>query len=148
MFWVAVVTAVCAGLTLSVLLVRLHRASRVPVKRPPTARRVVRVDAPADVGVLARQGRHAEAVRLLRQHNPRLEASQAKRIVDNFTRRFESQVPAKPAPIIDVRDEDIHREIRENRLFNAIALYREKNGVGIAEAKTAVEALRDRMRAS
>jgi hypothetical protein len=57
-------------------------------------------------------------------------------------------VSSKPKVIIELRDEDIAREIRENRLMNAIALYREKNGVGLAEARSAVVAWRDKMRAS
>ncbi len=47
-----------------------------------------------------------------------------------------------------VSDADIELEIRSGRVVNAIQLYREKTGVGPQEARTAVEAWRDRLTAS
>lgn len=63
-----------------------------------------------------------------------------------------SRKPAHTAPpgslIRGVADAEIEAQIRSGHLIDAIKLYREKNGVGLKEAKDAVEAWRDRMRAS
>lgn len=63
-----------------------------------------------------------------------------------------SRKPAHTAPpgslIRQVEDSEIEAQIRSGHLIDAIKLYREKNGVGLKEAKDAVEAWRDRMRAS
>ncbi|MFT3706262.1 MAG: hypothetical protein QM817_01220 [Archangium sp.] len=54
-----------------------------------------------------------------------------------------------PGSIIrQVEDAEIEAQIRNGLLIDAIKLYREKNGVGLKEAKDAIEAWRDRMRAS
>lgn len=61
--------------------------------------------------------------------------------------------PSRPAarPMIRVGDERIDDEairelIRQNRKIDAIKLMREKTGLGLAEAKDAVEALEQTMR--
>ena len=61
--------------------------------------------------------------------------------------------PSRPAPRPMVRigderisDEDILDLIRQNRKIEAIKLMREKTGLGLAEAKDAVEALERDMR--
>jgi ribosomal protein L7/L12 len=61
-----------------------------------------------------------------------------------------SALPAKHSSglVRQVSDADIELELREGRVVNAIQLYREQTGVGAQEARTAVEAWRDRLRAS
>lgn len=61
--------------------------------------------------------------------------------------------PSRPAPRPMIRigderidDEDIRELIRQNRKIDAIKLMREKTGLGLAEAKDAVEAMEDAMR--
>ncbi|MBL8651162.1 MAG: ribosomal protein L7/L12 [Sphingopyxis sp.] len=61
--------------------------------------------------------------------------------------------PSRPAPrpMVRIRDERIGDEeildlIRQNRKIEAIKLVREKTGLGLAEAKDAVEALERGMR--
>lgn len=56
--------------------------------------------------------------------------------------------PAKQMLLRDVHDSEIEAQIRTGALVDAITLYREKTGVGLQEAKDAVEAWRDRLRAS
>jgi hypothetical protein len=57
--------------------------------------------------------------------------------------------PKQSAGLVrQVSDADIEREIRSGRVVNAIQLYREKTGVGPQEARSAVEAWRDRLHAS
>ncbi|MBL8912763.1 MAG: hypothetical protein JNM17_18860 [Archangium sp.] len=60
--------------------------------------------------------------------------------------------PAHTAPpgslIRQVEDSEIEAQIRSGHLIDAIKLYREKKGVGLKEANAAVEAWRDRIRAS
>lgn len=166
MLWAALILALVALVALSVVLVRVWKANELaarppqhppqPAPRPNPPRpsqppeRVRTGDVHAEAIALARQGRTVEAVKLLREKHRGLGLAQAKHLLDELVAG--RPAPAAPAPrpsaIIDVREEDITREIRENRLINAIALYREKTGVGLAEAKSAVEAMRDRMRAS
>lgn len=45
-----------------------------------------------------------------------------------------------------IDDEEIRELIRQNRKIDAIKLMREKTGLGLAEAKDAVEAMEDAMR--
>ena len=45
-----------------------------------------------------------------------------------------------------IDDEEIRELIRQNRKIEAIKLMREKTGLGLAEAKDAVEAMEDAMR--
>lgn len=45
-----------------------------------------------------------------------------------------------------IDDEDIRDLIRQNRKIDAIKLMRQKTGLGLAEAKDAVEAMEDGMR--
>lgn len=62
-------------------------------------------------------------------------------------RRSGSNLP-KVALLRDVHDSEIEAQIRTGHLVDAVRLYREKNGVGVQEARAAVEAWRHRMRAS
>jgi ribosomal protein L7/L12 len=59
-------------------------------------------------------------------------------------------LPAKqPTALLrQVSDAEIEQEIRGGRVFNAIKLYQEKTGVGPREARDAVEAWSERLRAS
>jgi ribosomal protein L7/L12 len=57
-------------------------------------------------------------------------------------------VPPKSAVLRQVNDAEIEAHIRSGHVINAITLYREKTGVSVSEAKVAVEAWRDRIRAS
>lgn len=54
-------------------------------------------------------------------------------------------LPAQPATASATRrtDEDVRALLAQNRLIDAIKLYREIHGVGLKEAKDAVEAMRD-----
>lgn len=164
MLWVALVLAVVVLVALSAVLVIVWRGrdvqtvavvQREPAPRPVAPRpsqpeRARLADPHAEALALAREGRTVEAVKLLRERHRGLGLAQAKHMLDELLAGRPASPPPsqRPAAIIDVREEDITREIRENRLINAIALYREKTDVGLAEAKSAVEAMRDRMRAS
>jgi large subunit ribosomal protein L7/L12 len=100
-----------------------------------------------DVRQLARAGRKLEAIRLFRQLTGQ-GLAEAKAAVDQLAGRS-SPAPRKTGIILrEVRDADIEQQIRCGDLLNAVALYREKNGVGLQEARTAVERWRDRLQAS
>lgn len=57
-------------------------------------------------------------------------------------------LPPKSSVLREVNDSEIEQQIRSGHLIDAIKLYREKTGVGLKEAKDAVAAWRDRIRAS
>lgn len=84
--------------------------------------------------VLARRRRGVEAVALRAPG-----AGESRRAVT---------LPPKSSLLRQVNDSEIEAQIRSGYLIDAIKLYRAKNGVGLKEAKDAVEAWRDRMRAS
>ncbi len=56
--------------------------------------------------------------------------------------------PKHPGLLRQVSDADIEFEIRSGRVFNAIRLYREQTGADAQEARSAVEAWRNRLTAS
>jgi hypothetical protein len=63
--------------------------------------------------------------------------------------RAEALPPKQLAGLLkQVSDADIEREIRSGRVFNAVRLYREQTGADAQEAKSAVEAWRNRLTAS
>lgn len=72
---------------------------------------------------------------------------EAKDAVEAMERGQPWDLPPK-ALLREVNDSDIEAQIRRGALIDAIKLYREKTGVGLKEAKDAVEAWRDRLRAS
>jgi hypothetical protein len=79
------------------------------------------------------------ALRLRRLEGARRQAQQPAEV---------SALPPKGSLIKDVGDADIEAQIRRGSLLDAITLYREKTGAGHQEARAAVEAWRDRLRAS
>jgi hypothetical protein len=61
----------------------------------------------------------------------------------------EALPPKHPSGLMrQVSDKDIEWEIRSGRVFNAIRLYREQTGADAQEARSAVEAWRNRLTAS
>ncbi|MEW6430846.1 MAG: hypothetical protein AB1730_05000 [Myxococcota bacterium] len=130
------------------LLVLLGLGVVLLIRKPAPVAPAPRVTASMDdVRALARAGRKLEAIRLFCQLTGQ-GLAEAKAAVD--------QLGGRPAPTMrkqgillrQVADSDIELQIRSGHLLNAIALYREKNGVGLQEARTAVERWRDRLRAS
>lgn len=99
-----------------------------------------------DIAALLREGRKIEAIKAYRERTG-VGLKEAKDAVDAMER---GQLPPKSAgPVLrQVEDAEIEAEIRSGNLLNAIKLYREKTGVGLKDAKDAVEAWRDRLRAS
>jgi ribosomal protein L7/L12 len=126
---------------LGVLITALVAKQRGAFAPPP--RPVSTLD---DVRSLARAGRKADAIRVFRQVTGQ-GLTEAKAAVEQMSGR--APVPRKQGLILrEVRDADIESQIRLGHLMNAIALYREKTGVGPQEARTAVERWRDRLHAS
>jgi ribosomal protein L7/L12 len=93
------------------------------------------------VKTLVGRGDKIKAIKLLR-HLSGLGLKEAKDAVDEFERsgRLPS-APALPAPTARAADNDpvIRQLAAEGRLVDAIGRYRELSGVGLAEAKDAVE---------
>ncbi len=79
---------------------------------------------------------------------PRAALSDARRAGDVLARGRPVGLPAKQLVLREVHDSEIEAQIRSGALLDAITLYREKTGAGLKEAKDAVEAWRDRLRAS
>jgi len=104
-------------------------------------------DVPPEVTALVEQGRMVEAVKRVRQLKG-LSTAEAKAWVDGLRAGHATVRSRTPALVMRLDESDIQREIREGRMINAIKLYREMTGVGLKEARDAVQALRDRMRMS
>jgi ribosomal protein L7/L12 len=146
-----VIALVLAGVVLLLVLVGLGSVLRTKQREVPTkaARLTASLDTASleDVRQLARAGHKREAVRLFRQLTGQ-GLSEAKGAVEMLA-GHEAQARRKQGIVLrDVRDADIELQIRSGDLLNAIALYREKNGVGLSEARTAVARWRDRLRAN
>jgi ribosomal protein L7/L12 len=118
----------------------------VSLKPPPPGQPVLGPDASPEQ--LLRAGRKIEAIKRYRE----LTGSglkEAKDAVEALERTGQPMIlPSKASLLREVSDADIEAQIRTGQLIDAIKLYREKNGVGLKEAKDAVEAWRDRMRMS
>lgn len=95
---------------------------------------------------LVRAGKKLEAVKRYRELH-RVDLKRAKEAVEALADGG-SALPPKGVMLRQVNDSDIEHQIRTGHLIDAIKLYREKTGVGLKEAKDAVEAMRHRMRAS
>jgi hypothetical protein len=115
---------------------------RTPLALPMSSR----THDPAAVGA-ARSGRKSEALRAW--HERPLALAKEARLAGQADRSTRARLPAMDAePMRQVTDGDIEWQLRSGNLLNAIKLYREKTGVGMREAKVAVETMRHRMRAS
>ncbi len=101
----------------------------------------------ADVEGLLRAGRKQDAVRAWRETTAAARRD-PKAAVEK--KELRARPPSSPGvvPLRMVTDGDIQVHIRTGNLIDAIKLYREKTGVGLREAKSAVEAMRQRMHAS
>lgn len=100
---------------------------------------------------LLRAGRKIEAIKRYRELTG-LGLREAKDAVEAMAIAMETgrpvSLPPKSSVLREVHDAEIEQQIRTGHLIDAIKLYREKTGVGLKEAKDAVEAWRDRIRAS
>jgi ribosomal protein L7/L12 len=96
---------------------------------------------------LVRAGRKIEAIKKYRELTG-LGLRDAKDAIEAYEREGTLSLPSKSSLLRQVHDSEIEQQIRSGHLIDAIKLYREKNGVGLKEAKDAVEAWRNRMRAS
>jgi ribosomal protein L7/L12 len=135
---------VIAGIAVLVFASR-RNVEVVSLKPPPPGRPVLGPDATPEQ--LARAGQKIEAIKKYRELTG-VGLKEAKDAVEAFERGQPMTLPAKSSLLVQVSDADIEQQIRTGHLIDAIKLYREKNGVGLKEAKDAVEAWRDRMRAS
>lgn len=107
-------------------------------------RRGARVESPE---VLLARGERLEAIRRYRELTG-ASLADAKRAVEQLASGRPAALPAKQLVLREVHDSEIEAQIRSGALLDAITLYREKTGVGLKEAKDAVEAWRNRLRAS
>lgn len=137
--------AVLGLLALAGLVLLLLSRRKVEVVSPPPPAPSLPPEASPEQ--LARAGRTIDAIRRYRElHGVGLR--EAKEAVDAMAGGDAAALPAKSQLLRAVNDSEIEAQIRSGHLIDAIKLYREKNGVGLKEAKDAVEAWRDRMRAS
>jgi len=86
---------------------------------------------------LIRKGQKIEAIKLYRERTGS-GLKEAKDAVEALERG--ERLPT-PTAILTTVDQDVVSLLREGKKIDAIKLYRDKTGVGLAEAKQAVEAL-------
>ncbi len=138
------------GVVAVVLLAGRRGVEVVSLERPPPGVPPVpgqQLGPEATPEQLVRAGRKIEAIKRYRELTG-VGLRDAKEAIEAFEREGTLRLPAKTALLRQVNDSEIEAQIRTGHLIDAIKLYREKNGVGLKEAKDAVEAWRDRMRAS
>lgn len=100
-----------------------------------------------EISAAIHRGSLLDAVRLYRERTG-VGLKEAKDAVDAMVAGQPYDLPAKTL-LREVADSDIEATIRRGAIIDAIKLYREQNpGVGLKEAKDAVEAWRARLRAS
>jgi len=128
----------------AVLVLAGRRGVEVVSLTPPPSRQV---GADATPEQLVRAGRKIEAIKKYRELTG-LGLRDAKEAIEAYEHEGTLSLPAKSSLLRQVHDSEIEQQIRSGHLIDAIKLYREKNGVGLKEAKDAVEAWRNRMRAS
>ena len=142
------------GLTVVVLLVMVgliavlagKRGVEVVTLRPPAPGQPT-LGADDSPEQLLRAGRKLEAIKRFRELTG-AGLKEAKDAVEAMESGRSANLPPKSSLLRQVNDSEIERQIRSGHLIDAIKLYREKTGVGLKEAKDAVEAWRDRIRAS
>ncbi|MFZ5445239.1 MAG: ribosomal protein L7/L12 [Myxococcota bacterium] len=136
---------VLVAVALTVLLVSRRRGVEVVSLTPPPPGQPA---ADASPEQLLRAGQKIAAIKRYRELTG-VGLREAKEAIDALERGEPPQsLPPKAAVLRQVSDSEIEAQIRTGHLLDAIKLYREKNGVGLKEAKDAVEAWRHRMRAS
>lgn len=94
-----------------------------------------------EVGALLRQKRKIQAIKLYREQTG-VGLREAKEAVE----RMEQGLPVdsmSPLPIMACSSEDVLRLILEKKKIQAIKLYREQTGVGLHEAKNAVDQMEE-----
>jgi ribosomal protein L7/L12 len=100
-----------------------------------------------EIDASLRGGRKIEAIKRYRELTG-VGLKEAKDAVEALESGRSATLPPKSSILRQVNDSEIEQQIRSGHLIDAIKLYREKTGVGLKEAKDAVEAWRDRIRAS
>ena len=93
-----------------------------------------------ELQALLAQKRVIDAIKLCRERTG-LGLKEAKDLVDAVAEGRDAVVPAAPTASTDF---DLLPLLREGRKIEAIKLYRERTGVGLKEAKDAVDALEAR----
>ena len=114
--------------------------------KPPTPGQP-ELNANASPEELLRAGKKIEAIKRYRELTG-ASLKEAKDAIEMVESGRSATLPPKSALLRQVNDSEIEAQIRSGHMIDAINLYREKNGVGLKEAKDAVEAWRDRIRAS
>lgn len=98
-------------------------------------------DATAEIERLARSGEKIEAIKLYREHHG-ASLADAKEAVEAIARG--EIAPSAPDHVVTASgsDDEVRALIGKGELIDAIKLYREIHGVGLKEAKDAVDAMR------
>ncbi|WP_208752424.1 hypothetical protein [Corallococcus carmarthensis] len=111
----------------------------------PEARRLTPEEGQARLSLLITSGRHIDAIKLYRE----LYGTGLKEAKDAVDAMRDGRAPIGPPATGNVpapdADAAIAQAVEEGNLIQAIKLYRERHGVGLKEAKDAVEALRERL---
>lgn len=139
------VLGVLAAIGVIVGLSSRRNVEVVSLKPPPPAAAPLPADASPEQ--LLRAGKKIEAIKRYREQTG-VGLKEAKDAVEAMESGAPVALPSKSQLLRQVTDSEIEAQIRSGHLIDAIKLYREKTGVGLKEAKDAVEAWRDRIRAS
>ena len=131
--------------SLIVVLAGKRNAEVISLKPPGPAEPALGADASPER--LLRAGRKIEAIKRYRELTG-VGLQEARDAIEALESGRSATLPPKSSLLRQVNDSEIEAQIRSGHLIDAIKLYREKTGVGLKEAKDAVEAWRDRIRAS
>jgi ribosomal protein L7/L12 len=131
--------------SLIVVLAGKRNTEVISLKPPGTGQPTLGADASPEQ--LLRAGRKIEAIKRYRELTG-VGLQEARDAIEALESGRSVTLPPKSSLLRQVNDSEIEAQIRSGHLIDAIKLYREKNGVGLKEAKDAVEAWRDRIRAS
>ena len=130
-----------------IFLVQAGKRGVEVVHLKPPAPGQPQLGADASPEELLRAGKKIEAIKRYRELTG-ASLKEAKDAVELVESGRSATLPPKSALLRQVNDSEIEAQIRSGHMIDAIKLYREKNGVGLKEAKDAVEAWRDKIRAS
>lgn len=120
-------------------------ASKQAVRAAPPPLPVARENLDAAIQSALRAGNKIEAIKRYREKTG-LGLKEAKDAIDAMAAGAPPPRAAPPSPAAGNLDAAIDAALRADQLIQAIKLYREKTGLGLAEAKRAVEARRDQLR--
>ncbi|HEX6482765.1 MAG TPA: ribosomal protein L7/L12 [Ktedonobacteraceae bacterium] len=136
---------IASGVVLTIVIVVEIAIHRRPPKRQPSSLRQAELDAklqhPDELRQLINEMKKIQAIKLYRVETG-ANLQEAKRAVDHFEaqmRRDHVEVPMATSHTGEGKVEEVRRLMQTGQKIKAIKAYRQATGVGLKEAKAAVE---------